>query len=326
MYEKEMSSPYDGCVLYLLLGSSSLTFDLEKAVCSHGFFMMAPNHWDPATKTLQRPFRLFSSSSTTTVVVRIYQPSNDSSNLHVQVVGTHFISSQDKQVLLAQVSRMLRVSEKEENDISEFHEIHPGAKIVGFGRIFRSPTLFEDIVKSILLCNCGWGRSLDMARALCDVQLELKGFKQKAKRKRGAAETSSLGDFPTSKELANVKKEFLEKRCNLGYRAETIVRLVRSIESGELHFEDDQDYNTVTIMLESVKGIGSFTSSYVLTCMGFYQRIPADTETIRHIKQVHAREICSAKTVNKDANEIYKKYAPFQYLAYWYVSYHLLIS
>jgi hypothetical protein len=53
------------------------------------------------------------------------------------------------------VGRMLRLSETEESKISRFHELHPEAKAKGFGRIFRSLTLFEDMVKGILLCNCG---------------------------------------------------------------------------------------------------------------------------------------------------------------------------
>lgn len=52
------------------------------------------------------------------------------------------------------MSRMLRISEGDERDVSEFHKVHAEAKKRGFGRIFRSPTLFEDAVKSILLCNC----------------------------------------------------------------------------------------------------------------------------------------------------------------------------
>ncbi|CAK9188652.1 unnamed protein product [Ilex paraguariensis] len=45
-------------VVELPLGDSAATFNLEKAICSHGLFMMAPNHWDPLTKTLRRPLRL----------------------------------------------------------------------------------------------------------------------------------------------------------------------------------------------------------------------------------------------------------------------------
>jgi hypothetical protein len=115
------------------------TFDLEKAVCSYGFFMMAPNLWFPSTCTLQRPLRL-----------------------------------RDNRSVMAQVGRMLRLSETEESAISRFHELHPEAKAKGFGRLFRSPTLFEDMVKGILLCNCGWGRTLAMVRSLCDLQSEMK--------------------------------------------------------------------------------------------------------------------------------------------------------
>lgn len=37
---------------------SSFRFRLEKAVCSHGLFMMAPNHWDPLSNSLTRPLLL----------------------------------------------------------------------------------------------------------------------------------------------------------------------------------------------------------------------------------------------------------------------------
>jgi hypothetical protein len=45
----------DGLDLVLPLGEAAETFQLEKAVCSHGLFMMAPNQWDPLSKTLLRP-------------------------------------------------------------------------------------------------------------------------------------------------------------------------------------------------------------------------------------------------------------------------------
>lgn len=49
---------------------------------------------------------------------------------------------------------MLRISREDEARLREFHKLHPAAKEMGFGRIFRSPDLFEDIVKSVLLCYC----------------------------------------------------------------------------------------------------------------------------------------------------------------------------
>ena len=51
-----MSSNDDSFVL--ALGECEKSFNLEKAVCNHGFFMMPPNRWLPQTKTLQRPLRI----------------------------------------------------------------------------------------------------------------------------------------------------------------------------------------------------------------------------------------------------------------------------
>ncbi|CAK9188654.1 unnamed protein product [Ilex paraguariensis] len=52
-------------------------------------------------------------------------------------------------------------------------------------------------------------------------------------------------------------------------------------------------------------------------CMGFYHVIPTDSETVRHLKQVHGRP-STIETVQGDVEVIYRKCAPFQFLAYWY--------
>ncbi|KAF5200348.1 hypothetical protein FRX31_010065 [Thalictrum thalictroides] len=309
--------------LHLPLGKllQSSTFNLEKAVCSHGFFMMAPNNWDSSTKVLRRPFRL-SSNSRTIILVHIYQPSSNASVLHVQVDTKHPMSAHDQKILLAQVTRMLRISEKDERDITKFHDIHSEAESIGFGRIFRSPTLFEDIVKCILLCNCGWDRTLAMVKSLCDLQMSFTKTRSKRRdRVKCEGEPLMSGDFPTWEELASVDAEFLKKHCNLGYRANTIIRLATMIKSGKLsleNFEKDEDFDGARKKLQHIKGIGVFISDYVVTCIGDYQKIPADTETIRHITEIHARKNCNLKTVQKLAEEIYGKFAPFQYLAYWF--------
>ncbi|CAA2993195.1 DNA glycosylase [Olea europaea subsp. europaea] len=133
------------------LGENAKSFKLETAVCNHGFFMMAPNYWIPTTKTLMRVLRL--SDSITCVTVSISHPSNQNF-LQVEVIGMDKLSSQDEDAILSQVGRMLRISAQDERNIEEFHKVNPQAKKKGFGRLFRSPTLFEDVIKSILLCNC----------------------------------------------------------------------------------------------------------------------------------------------------------------------------
>ncbi|XVF33869.1 hypothetical protein REPUB_Repub18cG0008800 [Reevesia pubescens] len=322
-------------LVQLALGESSSSFNMEKAVCNHGLFMMSPNVWIPSTKSLRRPLRLADSSHS--ILVTISHPPNHPF-LVIQVHGVHSISSADEAAILEQVGRMLRISNKDERDVREFQKLHASAKEKGFGRIFRSPSFFEDVVKSILLCNCGWKRTFAMARALCELQAEIAAahFKRKSiasnsnvkiltKRLKHRSNSESIENFPTSTELAYLDEKYLNKRCNLGYRAGCIVQLGRKIEQGELdqlnkleeESFDTTSYENLYQKLMKIKGFGPFVCSNIMMCVGFYKRIPSDTETIRHLKEVHGKGKCSIRTIQKDVEEIYGKYTPFQCMAYW---------
>lgn len=109
------------------------------------------------------------------------------------------------------------------------------------------------------------------------------------KRKRGKKPESSLGNFPSPQELARLDLKDLGNCC-LGYRGETILKLAKDVMNGEINLLDleklsdaDKLYNKLT----NIKGIGDFVAHNVLMCMGFYHKVPVDSETIRHIKQVH---------------------------------------
>jgi hypothetical protein len=97
----------DGLDLVLPLGEAAETFQLEKAVCSHGLFMMAPNQWDSLSKTLLRPLRLLHSQPQTSILVRVSQPHWDPHSLHVRVYGTHSLSTPHRQSLLVLYSLFL---------------------------------------------------------------------------------------------------------------------------------------------------------------------------------------------------------------------------
>ncbi|XP_027338938.1 uncharacterized protein LOC113852768 isoform X2 [Abrus precatorius] len=388
--------------------SETEPFQLEKAVCSHGLFMMAPNYWDPLSKTLTRPLRLHDAPSSSSLIVSVSQRL---SSLAVRVHGTHYLSPQQERALM--VSRMLRFSEAEEKAVREFRSMPVDHQNRSFGgRVFRSPTLFEDMVKCILLCNCQWPRTLGMAQALCELQLELQngsprsvavsgnpkvetdGFIPKTPaakeiRRKGcdssgvstggmfvkkklewevdgnlpmdhllesssnmtllptdngnseelslSADDSHLqvpngkeyfnrtGNFPSPSELANLDESFLAKRCRLGYRAGYIIELARAIVEGKIQLGQLEElskdaslssYKQLEDQLKQIKGFGPFTRANVLMCLGYYHVIPTDTETIRHLKQVHSRKSTS-QTILSDVKEIYGKYEPYQFLAYW---------
>ncbi|CAI5527177.1 unnamed protein product [Closterium sp. Naga37s-1] len=134
--------------------------------------------------------------------------------------------------LQAQVQRMLRLSPACQAAVQAFHRRHPAAAAAGFGRLFRSPSLFEDLVKAQLLCNCGWGRSLGMARALCLLHRHHFGPPLGA---RDSPEC--VGAFPEPHELARLEISYLTSRCGLGYRGPRIARLAADVASGAIDLE-----------------------------------------------------------------------------------------
>lgn len=320
---------------------------------------------------------------------------------------------------------MLRLSEREETKVLEFQEMHAGAKARGFGRVFRSPTLFEDMVKCILFCNCRWPRTLSMAQALCDLQLELQyqsstvslNAVDSVKLKVAADEPASLapstptvkesmrkhkpqivaevvggqndgnadnsnvdlsecvrflemanamqlsvdsvttlvpsnnhenignptshypslfedskaycnnimGDFPSAKEIARFDEKYLAKRCCLGYRAGRILKLAQAVDEGRIQLSKLEEIcseasltncNKVDVILKEINGFGPFTRGNVLMCMGFYNVVPTDSETIRHLKQVHATAT-TIGAVKEVVEKIYGHYEPYQFLACW---------
>lgn len=148
----------------LPLGEAAPKFDLETAVCSHGLFMLSPNHWNPLTKSLTRPLHLtvHSNSPPPSITVTISQPHQDPHSLRIKLHKTPSasLSNHQQDALVRQVVRMLRLSESDERNVREFKrvasEVGEGCDFVKdfSGRVFRSPTLFEDMVKCMLLCNC----------------------------------------------------------------------------------------------------------------------------------------------------------------------------
>lgn len=76
-------------------------FNLENAVCSHGLFMMAPNKWDPHSKTLERPLRLSSHGdyNSPSIIVQISHPQDTPNALRVRVFDVEFLSDHHQQSL-----------------------------------------------------------------------------------------------------------------------------------------------------------------------------------------------------------------------------------
>ncbi len=113
-----------------------------------------------------------------------------------------------------------------DQDLSAFYEAARGepklarAAAGAKGRILRSPTLFEDVVKTILTTNTVWGSTKRMVANV----VTLFGDPLPADPARRA--------FPTPAQLAATDEATLRSVARLGYRAPYVLDLARRIRRG----------------------------------------------------------------------------------------------
>lgn len=140
-----------------------------------------------------------------------------------------------------------------------------------------------------------WRRTLAMAGQLCELQAKLgrgpitDGKKRKRKGK-GECDLEG-GNFPTAAELCRMSVLLLQKHF-IGYRAVYIIDLAQRVQNGKIDLQKIER----ALSFPKIKGFGPFTTANLFMCLGLYDRLPIDTETIRHLKQV--RPFFADKSVN----------------------------
>jgi len=272
-------------------------FDLPRTVCSYGYFVLAPNHWVVHKRQLARPLR---DAGGRVVWVGISQRQNQRTKLTIQCHRK--VGRADHATLKQQITYMLRLDE----DVRPWLSLHAEAKARRFARMFRSPTLWEDMVKTITSCNVGWRSTMAMNRLMC--------------------QHVGSGGFPTPAEIADYGSARLKANCQVGYRAERIVRLARGVLDGSIDlawFQDAaHDDPQVYDALKAIYGIGDYAASNLMQLLGRYDHLPIDTETYRHFEQVYG--VKRPKThvgyarLHKRIEKHYQPFKPYRFKAYWF--------
>jgi 3-methyladenine DNA glycosylase/8-oxoguanine DNA glycosylase len=269
-------------------------FDLGRVVCSYGYFMLAPNHWAPATQSLHRPLH---DDAGRIIQTHIQQTKTRPDRLRIQCDAS--LDAATRQVIKKQIRRMLRLDE----DLSDWFKASPQAKREGFGRLFRSPTLFEDLIKTITGCNVAWPNTMTMNRLLCE---QIGG-----------------GEFPTPTQLARTAASTLKAKTKVGYRAKRIVHLAQQVKTGELNLawfeEPKRESDEAFTALGRLHGFGPYAAANACQHLGFYDQLPIDSETYRHFcKHFNISRPDDPTQLHRRIAAHYDQYAPFQFLAYWY--------
>jgi 3-methyladenine DNA glycosylase/8-oxoguanine DNA glycosylase len=282
-------------------------FVLRRDACSYGYFLLAPNYWDPRREVFSRVVSL----SEGPALIEVAQSGRRGAPLTAK--ASRGLSAREKADLKRQLTRMLRLDET--NDVvRDFHALDSRFRKSGRARLFRSPTLFEDVIKTVTSCNVTWPSTVQMNRRLCEVLGDAV--------ENGAATRHS---FPSATTIARTRPETLRARCRVGYRDRRIIELARLFSLPPNRGGLDQDWlqdpatpdDAIHELLLELPGIGPYAAANIMQLLGRYARLPLDTESVRHGKTVLGMKGSPAKIMK----QIHKHFAPFgahAFRSYWF--------
>lgn len=253
-------------------------YDLPRDVCSYGYFVLAPNYWDVKSRALWRVLDVGERA----VLTKVTQPGGRGGPLAAWTGEK--LDATEAAAVRGQLSRMLRLDEAA-SSIAEFHRLDPRFAPGGRGRLFRSPTLFEDVIKTVTSCNVTWPSTIQMNRRLCEV------LGKKAVVPKNAPQAHA---FPTPGKLARARGATLRARCRVGYRDGRMIELARlftlspargGINEARLADPATPDVEVFETLVE-LPGIGPYAAANIMQLLGRYSRLPLDTESVRHGRTV----------------------------------------
>lgn len=139
----------------------------------------------------------------------------------------------------------------------------------GAGRLLRSPTVFEDLVKMMCTTNCSWALTEKMVAGLVN---EL-----------GRESDDGRQSFPTASAMAEKNENFYRDKIRAGYRAPYLKELAQRVVSGEVDVESwpnlDLSHEQFVKELKRIKGVGNYAAENLLKLLGRYDGLALDSWT-----------------------------------------------
>jgi 3-methyladenine DNA glycosylase/8-oxoguanine DNA glycosylase len=289
-----------------LVGAGGEPVDFRRTVASHGVADLPPLRLDPRSRWLE---------------VTLPVPGSRPATVHVEegprgrAVVTPLggsPSQRQAEAILAAVAHVLRLDE----DLSAFYalaaedpELAWAAQ--GAGRMIRSPTVFEDVVKTICTTNCTWSATERMVGALVEHLGE-------------PAPSSGDGPygraFPTPAAMAAADESFYRDVVRAGYRGAYLRSLASSVAEGTLDLEElgraspehlpDEELGA---RLLALPGVGPYATAHIMMMLGRYSRLILDSWTRPKYASLNRGRAVKDATIERR----FRRYGPYAGLAFW---------
>jgi N-glycosylase/DNA lyase len=285
-----------------VVGAGGEPVDLWRTIVSHGVASLPPAKVDEDARTMAITLPVDKGART----VRISEGGTGRAKL--ELLGRAGPRQVDR--LTEAVRHVLRLDE----DLSAFYELAANDPelawvAAGAGRMVRSATVFEEVVKTVCTTNCTWSATERMVGALV-THLGVAAPTAPAEGPAGRA-------FPTPEAMAEAPEAWYRDVARAGYRGAYLRTLAADVASGELDLEelnaDDLLDDDVERRLLALPGVGPYAAAHVMTLIGRYSRLILDSWTRPKYAKLNGGEPAA------DA-DIVARFAPYERyagLAFW---------
>jgi len=275
-------------------------FNFLSVVNSHGWYQLAPFYFDEETNKLHYVLQLSNGH-----VVEL--------KLRDAVDGIGIESEKLDKAERSEVADKVTWMFGLDMDFSRFYTASRGepklarVKQRSLGRVLRSPTLFEDVVKTILTTNTLWTATKNMTRKLVnEFGASLDGQPEKLA-------------FPNPSSIAASSPEVLKEAIRVGYRAPAIHQLAVRVADGQLDLESLKTSTLPTLELRkqlmTINGVGPYAAANLLMILGRHDFIPIDSYALKMV----SHEWYKGRPVTaKEVEKRFEKWGEFKGLAFWF--------
>ena len=276
-------------------------FNYKTTIYSHGWYQLAPFGLNEKNWFLKYVFQSETEEKPVSATIK-----ETDKKVKIEISDKN-ISEEFKRKITENIKHILQFDE----DLSGFYHLineekdFEWIKRVGAGRLLRSPTVFEDLVKTICTTNCSWALTKNMARNLVE--------------KLGEETKTGEKTFPTAEAMASVGADFYRIEIRAGYRSEYFAELAESVADGKINPEKwlDTDLPTVELKKEmkKIKGVGNYAAENLLKLLGRYDGLALDSFL--------RSEFCKKRNngnscTDKEIERFYERFGEWRGLVMWF--------
>ncbi len=275
-------------------------FNFLSVVNSHGWLQLAPFRFDEADQTLWYTDQLANGR------VIQYRLTDSGGGVRVEFPGR--LSRTERDEIAARASWMLGL----EQDFSGFYRASRNepklrsARRLARGRVLRSPTFFEDVIKTILTTNTLWAATKRMNLNL------IEAFGEPDAVNGGKA-------FPRAERIAASSEKFLRGKVRVGYRAPALHELAQRVVARDLALESCKSSTLPTLELRKellkIRGVGPYAAANLLMILGRPDFIPVDTYALKMVSHEWHR---GRPVTPKQVEKAFSKWGEYKGLAFWF--------